>query len=69
MPIPFAAIGIVNIPLAGDIMMGRPLSALEATSVSLGYGYWIALLILIVMLVGKGDEAANRFGPPPQAER
>lgn len=68
MPIPFAAIGIVNLPLAGDVMMGRPLSTLEAASVSLGYGYWIALLVLIVMLAGKGDESANRFGPAPQAE-
>ena len=68
MPIPFAAIGIVNIPLAGDVVLGRPLSALEAASVSLGYGYWIALLVLIVILAGKGDEAANRFGPAPTAE-
>ena len=69
LPIPFVAVGIINIPLAGDVMSGRPLNWLETTSMSLGYGYWVALLVLIVMLVGKGDEGANRFGAEPKVER
>jgi len=68
LPIPFVAVGIVNLPLAGDVMTGQPLNVLETTSLSLGYGYWIALLVLIVMLVGKGDEGANRFGTEPKVE-
>ena len=65
MPLPFIVIGIVNIPLAHDIMAGRPLSPLQSISLALGYGYWLALVALVILLVGPGDEGPNRFGPPP----
>ena len=67
MPLPFIVLGTVNMPLVADSMAGRPLTGLESVSLALGYGYWIALLSLVVLLVGKGDEGPNRFGPSPQA--
>lgn len=67
MLLPFIVIGIVNMPLAADLMAGNPLTALQSISMALGYGYWIALLVLVVLLVREGDEGPNRFGPSPQA--
>ena len=64
---PFIILGIVNMPLADDLIMGRPLTALESISIALGQGYWIAFLILVVMLVRKSDPGPNRFGPSSQA--
>ncbi len=62
LPIPFMAIGLSNLPIAGNMVTGRELSFMQAISLSLGYGYWIALLVLVIMLVGEGDKGANRFG-------
>lgn len=66
-PLPFIVIGIFNMPLASDFMAGRPLTPLQSISLALSYGYWIALVVLVLLLVGKGDEGPNRFGPSPTA--
>jgi uncharacterized membrane protein YhaH (DUF805 family) len=32
-----------------------------------GLAYWAALIVLIVMLAGEGENGPNRFGPDPRA--
>ena len=66
LPVPFAAIALFNAPRAGDLMMGVAPRGLDALMLALGYAFWIAFLILIVMLVRDGDQGPNRFGPEPQ---
>ncbi|MGZ8998376.1 MAG: DUF805 domain-containing protein [Allosphingosinicella sp.] len=61
-PLPFVAISIANLPIAGKMMTGDQMTPLEGAAVALGYGYWIALLVLVVILVGDGDKGPNRFG-------
>ena len=56
------AIGLANLPIAGNMVTGRELSFVQAISLSLGYGYWIALLVLVIMLAGDGNKGPNRFG-------
>jgi len=66
MPLPFIAIGMVNMQTAFAFATGAlaptPLqSILFATAPFI----WVVLIALIVMLAGEGTKGPNRFGPEP----
>ena len=66
LPLPFAALGVALIPYAfsGIREAGPPPPVFFALMLN-NLVYMAALIGLIVLLVGKGSEGPNRFGPAP----
>src|SRR5665213_3343798 len=64
LPLLFSAIGMAMAPYllrhVADFVSNSRLSLLSSLN---GAAYWIALIVLIVMLVGEGEKGPNRFGP------
>lgn len=66
-PLPFLAVSVANMPAGVAIATGRAdMTPLERAAASAGSLYWLALLVLIVLLVGDGTRGRNRFGSDPQ---
>jgi uncharacterized membrane protein YhaH (DUF805 family) len=66
LPVPFAALGIALIPYAfGDLVGAPEVPAIFLALMLNNLLYLASLVLLIVLLVGKGTPDANRFGAPP----
>ena len=67
MPLPFAILAIAMMPYVFDgLDAGRPDPGLFTALMLNSFVYMGLLLFLIVLLVGKGTDGPNRFGPPAQ---
>lgn len=68
MPLPFMIIGMINTKAAFAIGSGErrigPQDSLMFASSPL---FWLSLIVLIVLLAGKGTSGPNRFGSDPAA--
>ena len=67
MPLPMMAVSVLNMPAGMALASGRrPTSPWEITVSMASALYWVAVLILIVLLVADGTRGPNRFGPDPR---
>jgi uncharacterized membrane protein YhaH (DUF805 family) len=73
LPVPFKLAGLAAGPAVTGALThppgGTPLAATGSPLVMLGslnsLAYWIAFIVLVVMLVGEGTRGPNRFGDDP----
>ena len=67
MPLPFAILALALMPHAFAIFSGgEPDMSFFLGLMLNNLVYLAALLVLIVLLAGKGDKGPNRFGPAPE---
>jgi uncharacterized membrane protein YhaH (DUF805 family) len=68
MPLPFMIIGMINTKAAFAIGSGeRRIGAQDTLMFASSPLFWLSLIVLIVLLAGKGTSGPNRFGPDPAA--
>lgn len=70
LPLPFLVASQAAAPAAMEMFMARhEPNGLEGLLLLPGWLFWIALVVLVVLLAGEGDSEPNRFGPEPGTKR
>lgn len=66
LPVPFIVFALIAMPiLAGDFSGPTPNLGLFAALMLNNFSYLISLVVLIVLLCGRGTKGENRYGPEP----